>query len=37
MQLEISLLYVVPVEPQHPLFNVHIHNDVVSDVIRNTN
>jgi len=37
MQLEILLLSVVAVEPQRPLFNFHIYNDVISDVIRNAN
>ena len=39
LQLEILgyHLSVVPVDSQHCLFNFHIYNDVISDVIRNTN
>jgi len=37
MQLEILLSSVVPADRQHRLFNFHIYNDVISDVIRNTN
>jgi len=34
---EVPSATVVPADRQHQLFNCHIHNDVISDITRNTN